>query len=315
MGDVSLDGINNPTDYISGPNPEVDADILGILRQSAEYSIGDDDRISDFFGDVQEECAETLSRFIGVDVATAASSVEMLKVELNSDLGADSNMLFGRIQGDEEQIIFVFSLAQPDFKRLLHLVLSGKIDEDKLNAEKLLSAAENKLLLRVFNLLSEFLFEKFEALANRGVPRHPEKISRETFLALSELEVFAKVTMGFVIGKFNFSIDLAVPFELISTPPSVAVSPTELQEKNKNERVWKETLRHSIETLPVGLEVELISADMSLNEISRLVVGDKLNISFGHKPIRINYANGVKAFSTLAELHGSQFLLRVSSGA
>lgn len=312
---MSLDNTNNTSDYSSGYNPEIDADILGALRQSAEYSVEDDERISEFFSEIQEGCAETLSNFIGTDVAAAERSIEMLKVELNADIGRNSDKLFGKIIGDDEQIVFVFSLVQADFKRLLHLVLSGEIDETKLNAEKPLSVAESKLLLRVFNLLSEFLFEKFEVLAGRGVPRHAEKITSETFLALTELEEFTKVCMDFGVGKFEFSIDMAVPFALINTPPSVSITPTELQEKNKNERVWKETLRHSIETLPVSLEAELISADMSLNEISRLVVGDRLNISFGHKPILINYADGVKAFSTRAELHGSQFLLRVSSGA
>lgn len=312
---MSFDGTDNLNENALGADPEFDADILGALRQNTEYSIDDDERLSDLFVEVQEGCAEALTNFIGTNVVAGERSVEMLNVDLKADIGTDSGKLFGKTLADEEQILFVFSLAQADFKRLLHLVLSGKVDEEKLNAEKPLSGAENKLLVRVYNLLGEFLFEKHEILAARGVPRKPEKITEETFLALRELEQFTNVTMNFVAGEFKFSIDLAVPFDLISTPPVADISADDMQEKNREERIWKEALRNSVETLPVGLEAELLSTDISLNEISRLVVGDMINVSFGQEPIVVNYADGVKAFVARTELHGSQLLLRVSSGA
>lgn len=312
---MSFDGNDNMKQGISGSGPDFDADILNALRQSAEYSIDSDDRLSGFFADLHEGCAETLANFIGEKVVTSERSVEMLKFDLTADITADSGELFCKVQGDDGKILFVYSIAQSDFKRLLHLVLSGKIDEGNLRADKLLSPAESKLLVRVFNLFSEFLFGKFEVLAARGVPRNPLIINGQTYAALTELEEFSKVKMNFVAGEFKFLIDMAVPFEMISTPPAVVFTPSEIQEKNKSERIWKEMLRNSIESLPIELEAELISADMSLNEISRLEVGDMLNISFGQKPIRVNYEDGDKAFMTRAELNGSQLLLRVSSGA
>lgn len=315
MGDVSDDSNDTMKQGISGPSAEFDADILSALRQSAQYSIDDDDRLLEFFAALHEGCAETLAEFIGAKVEASECDVEMVKVDLNSELTSGNSDLFCKVLGDEEKILFVYSMEQSDFKRLLHLVLSGNIDEAKLKADKPLSSAENKLLVRMFNLFSEFLYGKFEMLAGRGVPRNPENIKAQTFVALTELEEFSKVTMNFVAGKFKFSVNMAIPFEMISAPPAQNYSLDEVQAKNKSERIWKETLRNSVETLPVELEAELISADMSLNDISRLMVGDMLNISFGQAPITINYEDGVKAFMTRAELNGSKFLLRVSSGA
>lgn len=312
---MSLDGTDNMTKDTPSVGPQVDADILGALRQSTEYSIDGDERLSDFFSEVHEGCAETLASFVGTNVTGGERSVEMLKVDLTADIAGDSSKIFSKTLADDEKILFVFSLDQSDFKRILHLVLSGKVDEEKLQADNPLSGAESKLLTRVFNVLGEFLYEKFEILADRGVPRKPVKISAETFSALSELEEFTKVTMNFVAGEFKFSIDMAVPFEVLSKPPSIDVSADELQANNKAERIWKEVLRNSVETLPVGLEAELLSTDISLNEISRLVVGDMINVSFGQEPILVNYDDGVKAFMARTELHGSQLLLRVSSGA
>lgn len=295
--------------------PEIDVNILGALRQSAEYSIDEDARLLDFFNDVHESCAETIADFIGEEVSVSERSVEMLKLDLSTKNLDDDDKLYGNVVGDEEQLLFIFVSTQPDFKRLLQLVLSGEVDEEKLGATGPLSTAENKLLLRVYNQLSECLFEKYEMLSNRGVPRRPVGITSQTFSALSEMEEFTQASMEFCVGETKISIGLFLPFDLISTPAEVVFTSDELQEKNKDERIWKETLRKSIEILPVNLEAELVSADLSLDEVSRLAVGDRINLSFGQKQIPLSYDDGARAFLARTELQGTKLLLRVTSGA
>lgn len=309
MASVTSDNIPTPSGF-----PEIDANILDALRQSTEYSIEGDVRIVEFLNEVHESCAQTITDFIGEEVGVDERTVEMLKLEFSADNVGDDGKLYGNVVGDEEQLLFLFSATQPDFKRLLQLILSGQIDEAKLGSDGPLSVAENKLLMRVYNQLSECLFEKYEMLATRGVPRRPIGITSQTFSALTEIEEFAQVMMTFSTGGTKFSIGLFLPFELISTPPEAVFTAGELQEKNKNERSWKETLRKSVEILPVSLEAELVSADLSLDEVSKFSVGDMVNLSFGHDPIPLNYDDGVKAFLARTELQGTQLLLRVTSG-
>jgi len=121
---------------------DIDPDVLAVLRQSAEFSIEDDKRIMALLDLVQESSAELLCEFTNNSVRVEGKKVELLKVDLNQpDDANDGETFIGKVEGDEDALLYVLSASSSDFKKILQIALSGKFDEAKVDLSKPLTAA------------------------------------------------------------------------------------------------------------------------------------------------------------------------------
>ena len=290
---------------------KLNSDILDVLRRQNGFPIERYSGLSETLEGIQQECAKRLATFVGEKVEGGLGSVELFTIELEDETDKRDE-IYIRVDVDEEKFLFGFSISSVDFRSFLRLALAQREIAQTANAATELSISEKKLLQRFVDQLSECLFERFEFLSYFGVPRNPIFIERKDLTNIAEHSELLTIPIVFHAQNKEIRIEFTVPLELLKFGSEEAEKTEGRRAKDQAEREWKQNLRTSIEVLEIPLVAEFINAELPLNEIGELKIGQTLSLVFGSSPVPIKFDEGTHAFFANAEHQDKKLLLRVS---